>query len=466
MKTSIAGIPLLIGDTPPSREELDPGVDDSLILGWSTKGQPKSTGYAALSTSRAKLFAEDPQKYYLEKIERIKKPMAMPLIFGIGGHYGVEVFLERWPEEGFREAAIAGLDAAEEKIAEKWPEVEDPTVRENIYNLCNPRGRTEIALSLSDLKERVTDVLWESFCVIEEEQEFPLFAAQRNMDRVEASIGELAIENDLPHHTIESYDPVTDKYGEMPVAVVGGVPVRGRIDAVVNMPDESQLVLDHKFVTKVVSYYPPYNGQGPWKRYDPSYNVADSLQLDLYSVGTGIAQGGFQFMLRRPQYMPPDRTLYDDWVRYDEYNGEGYPTFIDETEDGAYMIALYRDTPSQDEQDQMWHRAYIAVRAYAQALTESHILLDNGVDPTIAFPAGDPEEIGRKACPYCFHGPSGTGRCPNPRMVDSKAKARASKKSFQTQLAQREEVCENTPAITERREHWHQTYGVRSWLAL
>jgi hypothetical protein len=422
-------------------------TDDSLYMGYRN-GSPQDTSDAALSPSTAKLFREDPQKYYLRKIKRIDEPKSVPLVVGGAAHNALETFLA-WRHDGFEVAADKGLDALRDNTLSQWGEVEEQCVKVNPDNPANPRGREKIELTAEEMFERLSGIFYGAFANIEDFGS-PVYEAQRNYDSLERGVGHLAKERGEPTAQIVSYDPETEDYGPMPVGVIGGVPIRGRIDCVGNWPDGSKAIIDHKCVSKVVPWYPYGN---TWKSFDPSYDPADSLQLDMYAYATGIPRAGFQFITRRPQHDPHGQKLHPDWTDDRDWDGTGLPAVFAERDQDLHYVSVWR--PQPDDHDSrpddytlqaIEDRVHDRVRATAEALTESVILLDEGTDPTIAFPAGDPEVIGTKACPYCFY--QEEGHCEVPRDTDG------AEQDYREAVEKREEACRSSDAIMGRRKDW------------
>lgn len=429
-------------------------LDDSLLLSYDRKrGKPKGTDHAALSPSQAKRFKEDPHIFYLKKIEGLDEPFSMPLALGIAVHEAMEEFLRhRYMNKNGLEGSIeetAEVFRSELKDAwDKLPE-DEKTVRVNPDDPTNPRDRETFEVTL----ERQTNkLLWliDGLCRSIDHIDYNIFKAQRNPHALEESVGTLAKERDLPHDTIESYDPHVGEYGDINVSLIAGVPVRGRADCIGQWPDGSLGIIDHKCVTKVIAFYP--NFRGGRVSYDPSYDPATDLQLDLYSAASGIPRAGFQFMLRQPQYLPDDNVLRDGWIEESEFKGNGFPTALVSRADGLRYVGIYRPT-EEDGADPAWrlpgvrHRAGSRLRDIAERMTESMLLHQDGVEPEIAFPAGDPEEIAKKACPYCHF--NDTDDCRNPREANAE-----SREQYRKQITKREEIASSLSPIQERREHW------------
>lgn len=441
-------------------------VDDSLLLSYDRREKkPKPVARAALSPSSAGRYAEDPHRFYLKKVRGLDEPFTMPLVLGIAVHEAQETFLRERYVHGktHKQAARVGADKVRTVLAQEWRNLEDQTVRVNPDRPESPRGREELEVSLDRQQEKMENLLHGLWASIDQ-LDYSLFQAQRNPQALEKSVGRLAVERGQPNHEIESYDPVAEEYGPMPTALVAGVPVRGRVDCVGTWPDGSKGIIDHKCVSKVVPYY-PIRGQTQWRGYDPNYDAATDLQLDVYSAGAGIARAGFQFMLRRPQYMPGDNVLYEDWYDERDWQGEGMPgLFVNDGHGDLRYIGVWRGTEDDGASDpykisSIRTRAGARLRDIGEHMTESFLLLKDGVAPEVAFPAGNPDEIAQKACPYCHFGPEETGRCPSPREDTSE-----SKDDFLQTVERREEICTSHPLITERRERWEELrrkHGVR-----
>ena len=428
-------------------------VDDSLYLSYSRRNnRPKGVDEAALSPSVASRYREDPHKFYLRKVRGLDEPFSMPLALGVAAHGAQEDFLRRryQKDRTQKQAVRAAAQTFRDALADNWGQLDNPTIKINTDQPENPRGREEMEISLGEQIDRIQPLLhglWASIDGLD----YKLFEAQRDPQGLEISVGELAKDRGQPHAEIESYDPHSGEYGPMPVAVVGGVPVRGRIDCVGTWPDGRPGIIDHKCVSKVVPYYPVGNS---WRSYEPSYNAASDLQLDVYSAGAGIERAGFQFMLRRPQYLPDNNVLHEDWYDERDWRGRGLPGFFVNGEDGLRYVGIWRPTEDDGAQEpyrleDVRHRAAARLRDVAEHMTESFLLHEDGVSPEIAFPAGDPEDIAKKACPYCHFGPEGIGRCAQPR-----DDTEASREDYREAIKRREEICQDHPEIVERREHW------------
>lgn len=431
-------------------------VDSTLKLGWDRyNNKPKGTDVAAFSHSLGSQFIEDPHKFYLKKIKGHKEPKSVPLAFGIAAHDSAEEFSRARFYNGLslKKAALEAFAAAEDQIDNHWGDIPNPTERINPYEPESPRGRQEISLPADKAKEKVRDMLWTSFCNIEDfAGTYSIFAAQHNPQALEISIGELAEQNGRAHTSIYCYNFEHQRKMDKTVALIAGVPVRGKIDLLADWPGGGQVIIDHKAVSKVVAYYPPYNGQGPWKQYDPSYDPASSFQLSLYALASGVPRAGFQFMLRRPQYIPPNGVLYEGWKDEREYSGEGLPSAIVKDDKGRGVhVCVWRPPTGPFSLDSIRQSTESRLRHIAEELTVSITLYQNGVEPEIAFPAGDPDEIARKACPYCFFGPEHSNTCMAPRKDTA-----TSRKAYKEAMRKRSQIAADTPEIRELRSHWKQ----------
>ena len=444
-------------------------VDESLLLSYSpSKSEPKGTGKAALSASTCRRFAEDPHKFYLEKVEGLKEPPSIPLAVGIGVHEAMEEFLERYGGSSLKEAGKAAFRELRDGLSVKWDEVKDKTVRINREDPTNPRNREEIAVEYDDMAEWLDAVLWGLFESVESEVgEYKLLQAQKDLDAAEKPVGKMAREAGLPSSTIYSYDPARGKRRDMPVAVIAGVPVRGRADAICNWPGGGQVVIDHKCTSKVVPYYPPYSGGGGWKMYEPSDDAQDSLQLDLYSAASGIGRAAFQFLLRRPQHEPAGR-LHPDWIdervwRENE-SADGLPAMLLRRDRGLRYVGVWRPQPDDHASatgeftaKEARKRAGRKLRSVAERMTESFILLQDGTDPKVAFPPGTPEAIGKKACPYCHYNTE-TGDCKVPMDYSGRSEKRDKAQSRRRLVEKREERCQEHARVQELRRMWENRY--------
>lgn len=440
-------------------------ADDSLLLSYSSRSaEPKGTERAALSPSQASRFAEDPHLFYLKKVRGLDEPMSMPLVVGIAAHDAMEEFLtSRYQRElGWKESVRRASRECEQSLEGVWDELdeEDRVVKENPDDASNPRDREERSISLSEQTEELINILHGQWRAIEQYGgQYSAYAAQHNPQHVEVPVGKLADQNGQPTSTIYSYDPVQGRMRDMRVGLLGSVPIRGRIDCVGRKNGwDRPMIIDHKCSSKVVPYYPKHGRpNADWTRYDPSYNAADDLQLDLYSGAGGVERAGFQFMLRRPQHLPDDNVLYPGWVDERVWEDEGLPmSMVTDDEGRVRYVTVWRPTVEDGAAEghaynlqSVRYRAATRIRDIAERMTESFLLLQDGVKPTVAFPGGDPDEIARKACPFCHFGPEGTRACGAPREPSKKSKA-----DYEEALEERESHCEQNSRVQERREHW------------
>jgi hypothetical protein len=246
----------------------------------------------------------------------------------------------------------------------------------------------------------------------------------------------------------------TSKMRGKPVAVVGGVPVKGFADLLGEHPAGGDLLLDHKTVSQVVKFYPTYSGR---KVYGISYRPGDSLQLDFYQGASGAERAGYQFFLKQPQY---DGRLSENWHDERRWEGEGFPFGKQKNAEGEIRwVAVWRPCAldakgAENTFPKARVRAAYQTRRASETITEGLYLLEEGVEPEIAFPPGDPDEIARKACPYCHFNPEvGEGGCANPR-----EETEASREEWRSAWETREElVGEHFPDL---RAEWKGQYGM------
>lgn len=434
-------------------------VDDSLYLGWED-GKPQTADKKYLSVSAGKQIVEDPQKYYLQRIAKIKEPQSLPLLLGSAGHEALEEFFAAPEADNVVEASI---ERYREYVDQNFGQVLAPTIRINPDDPKNPRDKEEIELSKEEVMQRGEYVLKPLFRIMQEGVDwFTPFRQMQKGGSVEHTLGSVAKRRGRPYTEVPVFNWKTKRREVSPVALIGGVPFHGFIDLICEWEDGSEFIIDHKLVSKVVSFYPPYSGNGPWTSYDPSYNVADSKQLDIYSYGTGIVRSGFQFLTKNPQYTRPDNTVHDDWVDEEDWlkasNPEGkYPMawaqFKEHPPEDLHYLMVWRPAPGDHpnpsigtQMHEVMPRAVSFARQAAEYLTESLILLEKGAAPHVAFPAGNPKDISKKACPFCFY--NERGDCPRPR--DRKN----AQSEYQQDLASREKWCLRIPEIVERRALW------------
>lgn len=436
----------------------NPDIDDSLYLGYDRqKKRPKDPYKSALSASRCRLFDEDPQKFYIEKVLGKREPMGVNLAFGIAGHDAAEACLNGASPD---DALQAGIDSLEDV----WPEVEDRSVRFNPEDPTNPRDKESFETSLTYVTKWLEETIHPYLKILSSDWApySPIAAQQENVLGTEVPLGEEAERQGRPSGTVWGYNG--EKMTDIPVALIAGVPVRGDIDVVCRWPDGSKAILDHKTVSSIVSYYPTWSG-GDRKGYPPSYDPATSHQLDLYSVGSGIGRAGFQFMTKYEQYTHDQDGVWGAWMDEEEWKQSGsrseLPMGWIELPDGQLRyVMVWRPQPQDASFQPSKYRVPVIesrtksyLRRIAEEMTISFLLLEDGVEPEIAFPSGDPEVIGKKMCPFCGI----EEHCPTPRFVRDDEEEAASKKAYREAVEQRSNLADNHSGIQERREHWkHQ----------
>jgi hypothetical protein len=435
----------------------DPEIDESLYLSYDRrKERPKGPYNSALSASRCRQFKEDPQKFYIEKVLGEREPMGVNLAFGIAGHDALEACLNgQSPQDALR----AGLAS----LRDRWPEVEDRTVRFNPEDPTNPRDKETFEVSLPYVEDWFKETIAPHLKILSSDWApyTPIKAQQDGVLGTEVPLGEEAARQGRPHSTIRGYDG--EKMTDIPVAVISGVPVRGDIDVVCEWPDGSKAILDHKTVSSIVSYYPSYGGTR--KGYPPSYDPATSHQLDLYSVGSGIGRAGFQFLTKYEQHVHEENGVWKGWAEEDAWRKRGnrmdLPMGWVELPSGELRyVVVWRPQPQDAPFEPSNYRVPVIesraksyLRDVAEEMTVSFLLLEDGVPPEIAFPAGDPGVIGKKMCPFC----GVEEHCPTPRFVRDEKEKRASEEAYREAVRKRGEIAEENTEVQKRREHWqHQ----------
>jgi len=437
-------------------------IDDSLLLGWDqAAGKPRGPGQSALSASTCKRVEEDMMKHYLKKVEGLEEPTTPYLAMGTAAHEAMEHFFEGEPVD-------SALQAARDAFSGVWAEVGDPTIRENPNDPTNPRNKEEVSLSQREAFSRVVEALQPVLELLTEPvdwADYGLLQAERRgrgEAQTEVSIGELAKKRGRPHAEARLYDHSERARIQKEVAVIAGVPVRGEADLVCDWPrGEGKILIDHKLLSRAVSYYPRRSGHGR-KSYPPSYNAKNSPQLDIYALATGIPRAAFQMILRYPQYVPKDNVLWEEWMEEEAWLGAPEPADLLPKEWVAFdgelrYVSIWRPQPEDHPSGpgaytlpSIRPRAERTVRSAAERLTEGFLLMKEGVEPKIAFPAGDPEEIANKACPFCAF--NETGDCPAPR------DRAGSIEDYGDQLAERKLAAESSGEIQKRREHWEANW--------
>lgn len=434
--------------------------DDSLYLGYSSKKGLLTTKDTALSVSVAKLFDEDPLRFYLKKVLKLDEPQSLPLVFGSAGHAAIESFLG---SAGTTEHRVKrAMEVFRTNLRGGFSRLENPTVRENPTDLTNPRGKIERAVTLAEVEERgryliepfllMLGARWDAYT--------PWMLQADRQTGIEATLGQVAKERGMPTVEMMLYNPRVRRMRKMPAALIAGVPFHGFIDLTMNWTDGTPMIIDHKLVGDVISFY-PVGTSGARRSYGSSYDPANDIQLDVYSYATGITRAGFQYLCKRPQYVPATGILSPNWVEESAWNRlpdvSGKLPMAWAANDAGELryLNVWRPAPQDHPSSpQEWTRPYREaatvsfVRRIAEELTESLILWQNGVEPEVAFPAGKPSKIYKKACPYCVWGPAGDGRCPTPRLTKSDD-------PYWDARRERERLCQQNKDIMERRALWN-----------
>lgn len=429
-------------------------LDDSLILGRTKGGKYETSAEKALSVSSSKLFKEDPYLFYLTKIQREKEPEKYATSFGTACHEGVAAYLEG---TGSQEERIAkGLQAFRSEAAKVFPKIADPTDRYNVRDRRNGAGKQEVEITFEKFVEQGEELLSAALGMFASEWDAfsPIAAQGKGGIRTEIPLGVLAAERSMPTEEIRVFDARVSRWKTIPCAIIAGVGYHGYIDAVMEI-NGSPMIMDHKFVSHVVPFYSTRSG---WKGFTPSYNPLTDIQLDIYSYATGITRAGFQFFTRHPQYVPNNNVLQPEWIPENTWKSLGVigtelPMAWAKMGDELRYVSIWRPDPSDhSSRPNAWTRPLIMgrttrfVRAVAEGLTESLLLLKDGVDPSIAFPAGNPTELSKKSCPYCVFN-NGT-MCPTPR------DAANAEEQYRKTLQEREILCQQNKEILERRALW------------
>lgn len=428
-------------------------VDDTLFLNFK-KGKAQGADIVPMSVSRLKLYKDDPYLFYLSYVEGHRQEATSALAFGASGHAAMEHFLASQDTD-------ASMEAFERALTQELLQIKNPTYRINLKDPRNPRNKETVAAPLETLLDLGYNALYP---VLEAMRlgisDSPFLAAQTRVKDIEITLGELADRNGFPTTEMVVRNQLTGKFEPGKVAEIAGIGMHGLVDAVCEWEDGSDIIIDHKFVTNCVSYYPPFRGNGPWQMYEPSYNPADDIQLDVYSYATGIMRAGFQFVTKFPQYVPPSGLVYPDWLPWEEWsrssNRKALPsTVLNNHLDQAQYIGVWRpaegdhDTLTGYTRQAIMGRTVSTIRSVVESITEGIILLQSGVDPIIAFPGGDPDEIARKSCPFCSFGSNGSSICRAERKPDEE-----SKEAYLFALETREELCLSNADIMERRGVW------------
>ncbi|RME26193.1 MAG: hypothetical protein D6800_06650 [Candidatus Zixiibacteriota bacterium] len=416
-------------------------LDDSLILHAS---KPADRSY--LSVSALKLYAEDPYRFYLTRVLGLKEPSTTALVLGSALHEAMEVF--------FRTQSVrAAGEALCNYVASNFHTLDEPVIRVNVDQPHNPRDKSEVEVNAGTLAELGLEVLLPVLQWMESRpEEYEWVAAQASPPQaVERPLGQLSREAGLPYTIMSVYDHRKSRTSRLPVSVLAGVPFHGYVDAVLEV-NGSRMILDHKLVSSIVAYYP---ARGGWVSYGPRYDPAEDLQLDIYSAATGIYQAGFQFFSKFPQYFPPDKPLHSSWMDYRIWKNNPDPKFLPyicAELDGfvRYVLVWRPEIPFSSVANEIKQRAFNKIRDLSEQLTESFILLKDGVEPEIAFPPGNPADLHKKSCPFCvFRGDS----C---HVYMDREDIGESYLLHSRLTEQREILCGSHPQIQERRALWKQ----------
>lgn len=441
-------------------------IDDSLYLSWNKKeNRPMCATESALSVSSMKAMKEDPHRWFLRKVVKLKEPNSTPLMFGNAVHTAFEDFQVMAGSERVK----TGLEAMYAYIRENFSTIENPVVNVNPDDPSNPRGKQQIPITaeyliqlggyLMDPILRTIDSGWDRYSVIQTQSVVG--------GDVELTLGDLAKRHAYDYEMLRIFDSRDKVWKDLNTAVIHGVPVHGYVDFCGKWVDGTDVIIDHKCVGNVVPFYPSWKEGAPRTGYSPSYNPATDIQLDIYSYTTGIVRSGFQFVTKNPQYVPPSGVLYEDWMdenawkEAEDVTGKLPMAWMRNQNNDLHYMSIVRPTPEDHPskpmgfvRDRIAPRTVNYVRKVAEYLTESCILFQAGVDPSIAFPAGSPADIGKKSCPYCVWGPNSSQACPSPRLVGNAKEKKASNKSYELQNFEREKACLQNKDIIERRELW------------
>jgi len=202
--------------------------------------------------------------------------------------------------------------------------VDEKMIRENPDDPMNPRNKVKREITQEEILWYAHDTLKDVLFMLHKSSDSSysfLKAQSGEMLGVEKTIGQLAQAAGNPTAEMNLFDPRIGYMKKMPVAVIAGVPFHGFVDAVGQWDDGSKVIIDHKFVGSAVTYYPPYwaDKKGldiykfDWTMYDPSYPPESDPQLDVYAHTSGIARAGFQFITKKPQYVPKSGVLHPNW---------------------------------------------------------------------------------------------------------------------------------------------------------
>lgn len=440
-----------------------PLLDDSLVLGYNaTTGNLLTAAETHMSVSTIKMYEEDPMRFYLKKVRRLKEAPTVSLVWGTAGHAAMEAFYRHGG--GVDERVHVALEAFRREIRASFGTVIQPTIRINPTDPTDARGKVEVAVTVDDVCEmgaaafeptlRMLAIGWDQYT--------PLMIQRQPVASIERLVGEVAAERGRPTVQMPVWDPRKRERVMAPLAVVGGVGFHGYIDAILPWPDGSPMIMDFKFTGNAVPFYSSWSGNGSRTAYAPSYDPHDDFQLDLYSYATGITRTGFQWFLKQPQYVPPSGILHPKWINEPDWKRlsivrDELPAAWALSPDGQLRwLSVWRPAPEDHpSRPDTWTapvrmgHVIRTIRETTQAMTESFLLWKSGVEPVVAFPPGAPEDIASKSCPFCTWGPAGDGQCPQPWAKKSK------ENELHAQLLRRREVlCNKNKDILERRALW------------
>ena len=432
-------------------------LDDSLILALKN-GARVTSKERAFSVSALKQYREDPMRYFIQRIQGVREPQTVPLVFGSATHAGFEAFYG-----ADKRRAKAALKDFEAYLRANWDEIPAPTERYNDKTPHFANSKKDFPVTVEEMLEKGRRMLapfllmldhgWEDYTPTR------LMKAITEMTGescgIERRVGDVARERGMPYAEMDHWCYKSGGMVEnMNVAVVAGLPVHGYIDLIMDWEDGTPTIIDHKGVSHVVSFY------GPSRSFSPSYNPANDLQLDVYCSATNITRAGFQFVTKLPQYVPDSGILYEQWIDERAWKalpdaGFKLPMALTPGPDGEHhYIMVWRPAPQDHPTapsiytpENLLPRVFNDLRPIAEQITISCLLFESGVPPEIAFPAGNPDEIAAKSCPFCFFNEQGL--CKTPR-----TKSAASERSYKEAWAKRYALMQQHPEIQERIQLW------------
>jgi len=332
---------------------------DRVRLGWSNH-RALNGHQTYLSVSRLKLFEEDPWRFYLRYVRRMEEPPTLPLVFGGAMHAALEAY-------------YAGEDPfarLEEELRANIDRVEDLSWRYALDDPSSASGKERVETTPDEVLDFGRRVL-----------RFALgYLPRIEGARVEVPLGELTDE----YIEQELYDHRRRQTRRMRVALVAGLPFHGYVDLITD-----EFIVDHKFVTHAVSYYGD-------RRFPPSYDAAEDMQLDVYAAASGCRRAGFNLITLRPQPVGPDGLVWPTWIPASRWKGEGCPMVMVRSHDHS-LIFVWRE---RDPEESL-RRLRSKLARLVSELTASFLLLEDRVVPEVAFPPGDPVLLHRARCPFC-----------------------------------------------------------------